>query len=48
MEYVDDHINCSTSLDNFIEKSKLTKIFFADSFKMKNGYDRYTVIGNHE
>ena len=48
MEYVDDHINCSTNLDNFIEKSKLTKIFFADSFKMKNGYDRYTVIGNHE
>ena len=48
MTYVDDHINCSESLDHFIEKSGLTKIWFSDSHTMNNGYDRYMVIGSHE
>jgi len=44
---VDQHINCSNSIEEFIEKSGLTKIIFANTYKMKNGYDRYMVIGNH-
>ena len=43
----DQHINCSNNLDEFIKKSGLTKIWFADTYKMSNGYERYTVIGNH-
>ena len=34
-------------LDEFIKKTGLTKIWFADTYKMSNGYERYTVIGNH-
>ena len=45
---VDQHTNCSNSLDEFVEKTGLTKIFVADTYKMQNGYERYTVIGNHE
>ena len=42
----DQHINCSNNLDEFIKKTGLTKIWFADTYKMSNGYERYTVIGN--
>lgn len=45
---VDQHTNCSNSLNEFVEKTGLTKIFVADTYKMQNGYERYTVIGNHE
>lgn len=48
MVHIDDHINCSESLDQFIEKSGLTSISFADTHRMNNGYDRYMVIGSHE
>ena len=43
----DQHINCSDNLDEFVKKTGLTKIWFADTYKMSNGYERYTVIGNH-
>ena len=45
---VDQHTNCSNSLNEFVEKTGLKKIFVADTYKMQNGYERYTVIGNHE
>ena len=45
---VDQHTNCSNSLNEFVQKTGLTKIFVADTYKMQNGYERYTVIGNHE
>ena len=45
---VDQHTNCSNSLNEFVEKTALTKIFVTDTYKMQNGYERYTVIGNHE
>ena len=45
---IDQHTNCSNSLNEFVEKTGLTKIFVADTYKMQNGYERYTVIGNHE
>jgi len=44
---IDQHINCSNSIEEFVEKSGLTKILFADSYTMPNGYERYMVIGNH-
>jgi hypothetical protein len=44
---VDQHTNCKNSLDEFVESTGLTKIWFADSYQMPNGYERYTVIGNH-
>ena len=44
---VDQHTNCSSSIDEFVKKTGLTKIWFADSYLMPNGYERYTVIGNH-
>ena len=37
----------SNNLDEFVSKTGLTKIWFADTYKMSNGYERYTVIGNH-
>ena len=37
----------SNNLDEFVKKTGLTKIWFADTYKMSNGYERYTVIGNH-
>ena len=43
---VDQHINCKNNLNEFIESTGLTKIWFADSYLMPNGYERYTVIGN--
>jgi hypothetical protein len=43
---VDQHTNCSNSIDEFVKKTGLTKIWFADSHVMPNGYERYTVIGN--
>lgn len=45
---VDQHTNCCNSLDEFVEKTGLTKIFVADAYEMPNSYERYTVIGNHE
>lgn len=45
---IDQHTNCSNSLNEFVEKTGLKKIFVADTYKMQNGYERYTVIGNHE
>lgn len=44
---VDQHTNCKNSLDEFVESTGLTKIWFADAYQMPNGYERYTVIGNH-
>ena len=44
---VDQHTNCKNSLEEFVESTGLTKIWFADSYLMPNGYERYTVIGNH-
>ena len=43
---VDQHTNCKNSLEEFVESTGLTKIWFADSYLMPNGYERYTVIGN--
>lgn len=43
---VDQHTNCKNNLNEFIESTGLTKIWFADSYLMPNGYERYTVIGN--
>jgi hypothetical protein len=43
----DQHINCCNSVYEFIEKSQLKKIWFYDTIKMPNGYERYMVIGNH-
>lgn len=41
----DQHTNCSNSIEEFVEKSGLTKILYADKYSMSNGYDRYMVIG---
>ena len=39
--------NIKEVFDRMIKKTGLTKIWFADTYKMSNGYERYTVIGNH-
>lgn len=44
----EEHINCSSSLDEFILRTGLTRLFFTGEIRMVNGYDRYTVIGSHE
>ena len=43
----DQHINCCNSVHELIEKSQLKKIWFFDTLKMSNGYERYMLIRNH-
>ena len=45
MFYHDDHINCSTSEDDFVQKSGLSNIIYKGTMMMENGYERYMVIG---
>jgi hypothetical protein len=45
MFYHDDHINCSTSEDDFVQKSGLSNIIYKGTIMMGNGYERYMVIG---
>lgn len=45
MFYHDDHINCSTSEDDFVQKSGLSNIIYKGTTMMENGYERYMVIG---
>lgn len=45
MFYHDDHINCSTSEDDFVQKSGLSNIIYKGTIMMENGYERYMVIG---
>jgi len=42
---VNSHINCSDSLQNFIESLPIKKIIFADEKPWKDKYTRYMVIG---
>lgn len=42
---LDQHTNCSNSIDEFVKKTGLTKILYADAYQMSNGYERYMVIG---
>ena len=41
---LEEHINCSKDLNDFIKQSKLTDIRFADTLKLPN-YDRFMIIG---
>lgn len=44
---IDGHINCSNSLEEFVEGLKLNNILHASALKIeKNNYERYTVIGS--
>ena len=45
MEYVEDHINCVSSEQEFIDKSGLSDILYSGTHQMNNGYERYMVIG---
>ena len=45
MFYVDDHINCSISEDDFVKKSGLSRIIYKGTKVMSNDYERYMVIG---
>ena len=42
---IDEHINCSGSLEDFIQKSKLTKIRYQGVLELPK-YDRYLLIGD--
>ena len=41
---LEEHINCSTDLNDFIKQSRLTNIVFSDTLKLPK-YDRYMIIG---
>ena len=44
---IDSHINCSNSLEEFVEGLNLTTVLHASALKIeKNNYERYTVIGS--
>lgn len=45
MFHLDEHTNCSNSEDELVEKSNLSYIVYKGSLLMKNGYERYMVIG---
>lgn len=42
---IDEHINCSDSLEDFIQKSKLSKIRYQGVLELPK-YDRYLLIGD--
>ena len=43
---VDSHINCSNSLEEFVEGLNLTTVLHASALEIKsNNFERYTVIG---
>ena len=41
----DDHINCVSSLDEFIEQAKITEVLYSGERKLSNGMKRFMVIG---
>jgi hypothetical protein len=41
---LDEHINCSIDMEDFIKQSRLTDITFADKLQLPK-YDRYMIIG---
>ena len=41
---LEEHINCSTDLEDFIKQSGLSDIVFSDTLKLPK-YDRYMIIG---
>ena len=41
---INDHINCSNSVDEFEKTLKLNEVFFKDTLKFDK-YDRYMIIG---
>lgn len=41
---VDDHVNCCNSLDEFIDKTPLSDVFYTGSMPFTN-HDRYMIIG---
>ena len=44
---VDSHINCSNSLEEFVDGLNLTNILHASALEIKsNNFERYTVIGS--
>lgn len=44
---IDGHINCSNSLEEFVEGLNLTNILHASALEIKsNNFERYTVIGS--
>lgn len=45
MFHLDEHTNCSNSEDELVEKSNLSHVVYKGSLLMKNGYERYMVIG---
>jgi|TARA_B110000914_G_C15255654_1_gene350608 hypothetical protein len=42
---IEDHTNCSDTLEEFIEYLPLKKIMYSGSKKIRNTYDRFLVIG---
>jgi len=44
MDHLEEHINCSTSEDELVEKSSLSKILYKGTLTFDN-YKRYMVIG---
>jgi hypothetical protein len=42
---IEDHTNCSNTLEEFIEYLPLKKIMYSGSKKIRNTYDRFLVIG---
>lgn len=42
---IDEHVNCSDSLEDFIQKSKLSKIRYQGVLELPK-YDRYLLIGD--
>ena len=44
MHHIEDHINCSSSLEEFKIKTKFNKIIYEGTKKFDN-YERYMLIG---
>jgi len=43
---IDGHVNCSNSLEEFVDSLNLSTVLHASALEIKsNNYDRYTVIG---
>ena len=47
MFHIPDHINCVNSEDELIKKCQFKKVFYSSKLSMKNGYERYMVIGRY-
>jgi len=45
MFHIDDHINCVSSEQELVDKSKLNTIKYQGTYDMANGYKRFMVIG---